>query len=138
MRFPGKRDFWWFLLLAVVAAASLFSLWAALREPGFVSLVSAVFMLLVLAFCLTIQGRNDLTLGEDHLLIRFGPLTHRIPYLNIKSLTPTKSPLASTACSLDRLALELRDGGLYYVSARDNDRFMQELEARRRQALKGE
>lgn len=138
MRFPGKRDFWWFLLLAAVAAASLFSLWAALCESGFLAWFSAAFMLVVLAFCLSIQGRNDLTLEEDHLLVRFGPLTHRIPYLNIKSLTPTHNPLASTATSLNRLALEMRDGGLYYVSARDNDRFTRELEARRRQALKGE
>ncbi len=138
MRFPGKRGFWWYLVLAALAAASIFSLWVAISEPGWISGVSAGFMLLALAFSLTIQFRNDLTLEADHLLLRFGPLTRRIPYLNIKSLTRTKNPLASTATSLDRLALELRDGGLYYVSAQDNDHLMDELERRRRQALKGE
>ncbi|HZK42027.1 MAG TPA: PH domain-containing protein [Clostridia bacterium] len=138
MRFPGKRGFWWYLVLAVLAAATIFSFWVAIREPGWISGISAGFMLLTLAFSLTIQFRNDLTLEADHLLLRFGPLTRRIPYLNIKSLTRTKNPLAATATSLDRLALELRDGGLYYVSAQDNDRLADELDKRRRQALKGE
>ena len=138
MRFPGKRGFWWYLVLAALAAASIFSLWVAISEPGWISGISAGFMLLAMALALSIQFRNDLTLEADHLLLRFGPLTRRIPYLNIKSLTPTKNPLAATATSLDRLALELRDGGLYYVSVQDKDRLAAEVDKRRRQALKGE
>lgn len=138
MRFPGKRAFWWYLVLLSLAVACFFSLWAAVRDPGLVSLVSASLMVLSLFSALVIQFRNDLTLEEDSLLLRFGPLTRRIPYREIEKVNRTRNPLSSTATSLDRLALELKEGGLVLVSAKDNDLFIRQLQIRIDQALRGE
>ena len=138
MRFPGKRAVWWYGVLFILAAACLFVVWTAITEPGPASLLSAVFMALAFLLALSIQIRNDLTLEEEALLIRFGLMTRRIPYLAIRSLEPSKSPLASTATSLDRIAITLYSGGLYYVSVRDRELFIAQLRARRTAAFQGD
>ncbi len=138
MRFPGKRAFWWYLTLASLAVATAFTLLAAFKEPGLVSLVSATLLVLTLSFVLSIQFRNDLTLEAETLLLRFGPISKRIRYRDIKSIDRTRDPLSSTATSLDRVAIQLYQGGFYYVAARENDRFMEELSKRRAEALRGD
>ena len=138
MTFAGKRAFWWYLVLTALWVACAFTLYALIMEPGAVSAISAGLMVLVSLFALSIQFRNDLTLGQDGLVLRFGPLTRRIPYFEIRSIRRTRNPLSSTATSLDRVAIELLRGGLYLVSVRDNDRLMEELHLRRKRALQGD
>lgn len=138
MTFAGKRAFWWYLVLTALWVACAFTLYALIMEPGAVSAISAGLMVLVSLFALSIQFRNDLTLGQDGLVLRFGPLTRRIPYFEIRSIRRTRNPLSSTATSLDRVAIELFRGGLYLVSVRDNDRLMEELHLRRKRALRGD
>ena len=138
MTFPGKRALWWYLVLTALWVACAFTLYALIMEPGAGSAASAGLMVLVSLFALSIQFRNDLTLGQDGLVLRFGPLTRRIPYFEIRSIRRTRNPLSSTATSLDRVAIELFRGGLYLVSVRDNDRLMEELDLRRKRALRGD
>lgn len=138
MKFPGKRAPWWYLVLNAQGVACVFTLYALILEPGAVSAVSAGLMVIVSCFVLCIQFRNDLTLDEDRLELRFGPLTKRIPYFEIRSITRTRNPISSTATSLDRVAIELYSGGMYLVSARDNDRLVEELHLRRKKALRGD
>lgn len=138
MRFPGKRAFWWYAVLIALGLACGFTLYALILEPGAVSAVSAGLMVLVFLFALSIQFRNELTLDENRLELRFGPLTRRIPYIEIRSISRTRNPLSSTATSLDRVAIELYSGGMYLVSARDNDRLVEELHLRRKKALRGD
>ncbi len=138
MTFTGKRALWWYLVVLAILVATAFSALAAFKDPGLVSTVSATLMALTLFFVLSIQFRNDLTLEEETLLLRFGPVTKRIPYREIRSVGRTKNPISSLATSLDRISLELYDGQYLYVSARDNDRFMEELKNRRAHALRGD
>ena len=138
MRFPGKRACWWYAVLLAITAATVFSVQALATEPGTVTAVSAAILATVLLLALSIQVRNDLTLGEQALLLRFGPLTRRIRYLDIRSVRRTRNPLASTATSIDRVAIVLHDGGMWLVSARDNDRLIEELNQGRQRALRGD
>jgi len=43
------------------------------------------------------------TITPDRILIRCGPFTFPVTLLGIDSITPTRSPWSSPACSLDRL-----------------------------------
>ena len=49
------------------------------------------------------------TVTRDLLLIRCGPFSFRVPLNQIISITPTRNPLSSPACSLDRLKVVYGD-----------------------------
>ena len=107
-------------------------------EPGIVTAASAGLIVVVALFAFSIQFRNELVLEEEKLLLKFGPVTRRIPYIQMRSIERTRNPISSTATSLDRIAIELMSGGLYLVSSTDNDRLMEELYLRRKMALRGD
>lgn len=138
MNFPGKRALWWYLVLLAVFLGTGLSVWEVIKEPGVVTSASAAVMFCISFFALSIQVRNDLTLEETFLLIRFGPLTRRIPYTDIRSISRTRNPISSLATSVDRVSIELYDGRYYCVSARDNDRFAIELKSRWTEELQGD
>lgn len=138
MHFPGKRALWWYLVLLAVFLGTGLSILGTFKEPGIATAISAAIMLCILVFVVLIQVRNDLTLEETSLLIRFGPLTRRIPYSDIRSISRTRNPISSLATSLDRVSIELYDGRYYCVSARDNDRFAIELKSRWTEELQGD
>ena len=104
-RFVSKRDGW---LVAVLWLASLVDfavaawLWLGLGgAPAFVG------PLLVLAGCfqLHVLYATDYRFEGDELRIRASLFRWRVPLAAIDSVEPTKSPLSSPACSLDRLRI---------------------------------
>ena len=138
MKFPGKRALWWYLVLIALGVACGFTIYALVLEPGIVTAASAGLIVVVALFAFSIQFRNELVLEEEKLLLKFGPVTRRIPYIQMRSIERTRNPISSTATSLDRIAIELMSGGLYLVSSTDNDRLMEELYLRRKMALRGD
>ena len=104
-RFVSKRDAW---LVAVLWTASLVDfavaawLWTAPQEaPAFVAPLLVVAGLFQLHALYT----TDYTLEVDTLRIRASFFRWRVPIAAIDSVEPTRNPLSSPACSLDRLMI---------------------------------
>ena len=104
-RFVSKRDGW---LVAVMWVASLLDfalatwLWLGLEgAPAFV----APLLVLAGAFPLHVLYATDYSLDGDTLRIHASFFRWRVPLAAIDSIEPTRNPLGSPACSLDRLLI---------------------------------
>ncbi len=103
--YPAKRDGWIVILLWVGVAVILFAagnLWRVPAPFAFRLLIS-VLLILVAAFILWTLYGTRYTLTERTLIIRSGPLRWVIDMEAITEGFPTRNPLSSPACSLDRL-----------------------------------
>ena len=128
-RFVSKRDAW---LVAVLWSASLvdFALaaWLGLgvhAAPAFV----APLLLAAGAFQLHVLYATDYTLEGDTLRIRASLFRWRVPLAAIDSIEPTRNPLASPACSLDRLLIRYGERRIM-ISPLDRAGFLRALAAR--------
>jgi uncharacterized membrane protein YdbT with pleckstrin-like domain len=132
MVFKSKVDAWLVGLtlgpyLVVIGALVVSAARAShLRDPRFFAVVAvfvAIAGLLVLLFRST-----DYRIVDGLLVIRCGVFRWRVPVDAITSVTPTRSPAASPALSLDRLRIEYQ-GRAILVSPRDKDGFIRSLRA---------
>jgi hypothetical protein len=128
-RFVSKRDAW---IVAVLWAASLVDfgiaawLWLGLRgAPAFV----APLLLVAGAFQLHVLYATDYTVESDVLRVRASFFRWRIPLAAIDSIEPTRNPLSSPACSLDRLLVRYGAKRIM-VSPLDQPGFLRALAAR--------
>jgi hypothetical protein len=104
-RFVSKRDAW---LVAVLWAASLVDFGvAAWLWLGLEGAPAPVAPLLVLAgaFQLHVLYATDYRFEGDALRIRASFFRWRVPLAAIDAVEPTRNPLSSPACSLDRLRI---------------------------------
>jgi len=110
--YPSKRDLW---LEIVIWMVSLFSFSVGL-SPFLIPTdrrISTLVMTLcfaVGAFALWSFYTTGYTLLSDQLVIRSGPFRFRVPFAEITSVCPTRNPISSPACSLDRLEIRYRGG----------------------------
>ena len=104
-RFVSKRDAW---LVAVLWLASLvdfgIAAWLA-SGPGGAPAWLAPLLVAVGVFQVDALYRTHYTLDGDTLLIRASFFRWRVPLAAIESIEPTRNPLSSPACSLDRLLI---------------------------------
>ena len=128
--FPSKRDLW---LTAVIWGASAVSVAAgiAVLVEGAPPLL-LVFVLLVCAgtpvFMLHVLYTTGYTFDGRLLRIRSGPFAFSVPLAEIDSVTPSRNPLSSPACSLDRLHVRYRGSRRgVLVSPEDKAGFLHEL-----------
>ncbi|MCK9377663.1 MAG: PH domain-containing protein [Syntrophobacterales bacterium] len=131
--FPSKRDTWIVLLswigAAIEVAVGLLLLtstapWAIKWLVPAACLAGAAFMLWVL------YGTYYAFSG-DTLVIRCGPFRIKVPVAEIEAVTPTRNPLSSPACSLDRLLIRYRQGKRrLMVSPLDQNGFLTALVSR--------
>lgn len=110
--FKSKRDTW---IVALIWAGALISVFGALTQfTSAASLLTRAAMLVFLgsaaAFMLWVLYGTDYTLTNENLLIRCGPFRYRVALPTIDSVSPSRSPLSSPACSLDRLLIKWNDG----------------------------
>ena len=128
-RFTSKRDAW---LVAVLGGAALVdagvAVWLLLgvaRAPAFVApllLATAFFMLHVLY-------TTDYTFEGPELRIRASFFRWRVPLAAIESIEPTRNPLSSPACSLDRLLIRYGEKRIM-ISPEDKAGFLRALAQR--------
>jgi hypothetical protein len=68
------------------------------------------------------------TVTSDRLEARSGPFRFQVPLLEIDSVEPSRNPLSSPACSLDRLDIRYGRGRRHIlVSPRDKVAFLRAL-----------
>ncbi len=131
--FPSRRDLWLAAVIWVGAGGAVFAGVAQLESGASLGLRAAVLLLCFggAAFMLWVLYGTHYTLTPDRLLIRSGPLRFRVPLAEIASVTPSRNPLSSPACSLDRLHVRYRESRRgVLISPLDKTGFLQALVAR--------
>lgn len=106
--YESKRDAW---LTVLIWAGALGCAYAGFEQfetiPPFLPRVAMLVLLLSAAgFILWVFYGTNYTLTDEVLLIRCGPFRYRIPLAQIDSVRPSRNPLSSPACSLDRLLIK--------------------------------
>ncbi len=113
--------------MALYAATEQFSADAPLPlRAGLLALLGSAA-----AFMIWVLYSTDYTLNQKELLIRCGPFRYRVRLGEIDSVTPSRNPLSSPACSLDRLLVTWSDGRKkILISPSRKSEFLQELNRR--------
>jgi hypothetical protein len=141
-RFVSKRDAWLTIVIWIGALVSAGGGIGQLDAPASLPLKLLALLLLLgcAAFMLWVLYGTDYTVSADDLHIRSGPFRFRVPLQEIESVAPSRNPLSSPACSLDRLLIRYRDGRRrVLVSPEDKLSFLQALVTRSpRLALEGD
>lgn len=129
-RFVSKRDAWivallWIASLVDFAVAVWLLLGGGHGTPAFV----APLLLLAGAFQLHTLYGTDYTIDGPDLRIRASVFRWRVPLAAIESIEPTRNPLSSPACSLDRLLIRYGRRRVM-ISPEDREGFLRALAAR--------
>jgi membrane protein YdbS with pleckstrin-like domain len=131
--FESKRDGW---IVALIWAGAVASAGGGLAQyntpaPLWIRVGMLAFLVAAAAFMLWILYDTSYTIDHEQLLIRSGPLRYRVPLRDIHSVDPSRNPLSSPACSLDRLLI--RWGGRrkrILISPQRKPDFLRELNQR--------
>ena len=129
MRFASKRDTWLGLVLWGSALIPLAGL-AYRREP-----FPVLALVLYGLFIGWIWYGTYYTITGEHLRVSSGPFRQRVRLAEIRSITPSRDPLASPALSMDRLLIKYGRSGFVLVSPLDSRRFREEIKRRCPDAL---
>ena len=131
--FPSKRDTWLTIVLWGAALGLLYGCIDVATSP-----TPAIFKVLFLLICIPsallmpwVLYGTSYTLTDEALLIRCGPFRNRVLVSAIQEVTLSRHPVASPACSLDRLHIKYqgsRDGILISPAAKRS--FLQDLASR--------
>jgi hypothetical protein len=129
-RFASKRDLW---LVIVLWGAVLGLVYASIDVAGSPTPVvfKAVFLLACIAAGVLIPWilyGTSYVLTDEALLIRCGPFRHRVLVSTIQEVAPSRKPMSSPACSLDRLHIKYQGSSLgILISPAEKRSFLQEL-----------
>jgi membrane protein YdbS with pleckstrin-like domain len=130
--FPSKVDVWLFLVLVAAAGAVLVAAGSAFRQASGIALVVPVLVIGIGAVLpLWILASTRYVIRDATLHVQSGPFAWRIPVSSITGITPTNSPLASPALSLERLRVEYGAGRVVLLSPADRQAFIHAIEAAR-------
>jgi hypothetical protein len=128
--YVSKRDAW---LVAVIWGASALGL-AALLPALHVVRSEPLGRLGLLALCgglgfgPWVLHATGYTFEPATLLIRSGPFRWRVPFAEISRVEPSRNPLSSPACSLDRLLIKYGKRKIM-ISPADRAGFLRRLAA---------
>lgn len=130
--FPSKRDGWLVAVIWAAAAVDLVALAPILREPmpPLARAVGAVACAAAPPLMLWVLYGTRYRFEDGELLIRSGPFRWRVPIAELESVAPSRNPLASPACSLDRLDVRFRRSGRerrVLISPSDREGFLRAL-----------
>lgn len=130
---PGRSDPWFIAVLVVVAGGLSVGFIACFASAGPSSPWGWLVLLLVpalVALAVLPVRSNRVELYEDHLVVVYAGTRSAIPYAHVRGVRRTKTLLAGTANSLDRVFIEAPYDGDAIVSVTDNDALVAELERR--------
>lgn len=131
--YQSKRDGWLVAVLIVAAVANgIAAVQAcAVLDSPWLRLLTAVPLVGVSALMLWILYGTRYTLTDRELRVRSGPFRWTVPLEAIHEASPTRNPLSSPACSLDRLNIVHGPRRRrIMISPFDKGRFLDDLVAR--------
>lgn len=111
--YPSKVDRWLGVILVLIPLIELFVVGLSLRSGEAEGIIAGLITLVFVALLyvgVVLPVRYGIT--DRELIIRFGLVRQRIPLEKITEVRPTRSPLASPALSMDRLAIRTGKGFL--------------------------
>jgi hypothetical protein len=126
--YPSKVDGWLVAVLVVAVVASVAAGGAAIAADS--PLMLAIVLPFGAVLPLWIAQTTRYTLDDAALSIASGPFRWRVPLRDIRGVTPTRSPLAGPALSLDRLRIDYGRARSILISPEDARGFLNELERR--------
>lgn len=124
MYFPSKKDLWVYLVIWICVIACLTPIFIG-RDFEVLFFTIPLAILLIWALFTTGYKVND-----ELLIIQNGPVKKKILIKDIKKISKTKNPLASSALSIDRL--EITYGSKFemeLVSPKDKPKFTYSLKS---------
>ncbi len=132
--FPSKKDWWLVLLIWVGVIVSV--LGGVI--PAFLQESSIAYRVLIFCICLGMDALmlwvlygTGYTITNDCVQIRCGPFHFQVYLEDISSITSTKNPFSSPACSLDRLSIGYMDSlRSIMISPKDQAGFLSVILAR--------
>ena len=131
--FPGRTDPWFIAVMAVVAGGLSVGLVACFAGAGPSSPWGWLALLpvpaLVALAALPILS-NRVELYGNRLVVVYAGARSSITYAHVRGVRRTRTLLAGTANSLDRVYIEAPYDGDAIVSVTDNDALVAELERR--------
>ena len=124
MYFPSKKDLWIYLVIWICVIACLTPIFI---ERDFEVLFFTIPLAILLIWTLFTTGYK---VNDELLIIQNGPIKKKISIKDIKKISKTKNPLASSALSIDRL--EITYGSKFemeLVSPKDKEKFISLLKS---------
>ena len=118
MKFKGKIDLWFWILMLAGEALMASALFDAGSMTVIMLLSFAIYNLAFLPFVI----RNYVEVTEDQVIIAFGFTKVVIPISGITEVYTTHNPISSTAASLDRIVL-LGQHGQAMCAVKDKEAF---------------
>ena len=103
MRFKGKIDLWFWLIML---AGDGLILWSLLDLRGGIIVIMVLTAIIYNLAFLPFVFRNYVEVTDDTLTIAFGFSKTTVAIADIKELYRTKNPISSTAASLDRIVIQ--------------------------------
>ena len=133
MRFNSKVDWWVYLIFGLMVTANIWLFIMFVSQGGIVFSVSAAILLISNVFLIIPIWLNTYyVLDETELMVKCGiGRGTRIAYSSIENVKESKSLLASSALSLDRIEISFGVGGVIFVSPKNKQEFLLQLEQRR-------
>ncbi|MCD2491832.1 PH domain-containing protein [Lacrimispora sp. NSJ-141] len=127
MRYKGKKAIWYYTVVILVNSGIIWQLAGSRKISEAVLLGLALIVADVIFIpCLV---RNYVVFQEDALCVAFGFFNEKICYKDIVRVWKTHNPLASSAASLDRIAIKTK-GAEFMISVQDKDGFLEEIKTR--------
>jgi len=132
-RFPSKVDAWLAAVMGlgivVMVSAGVFLLVAPPDPPALFVTIGVVSLLLAIMVAVILLNTHYI-IADGKLFIRCGPFRGTVVIADIEKVTPTRNPLSSPACSLDRLNIDYRVGATskwVMISPQDKVGFLRAL-----------
>ncbi|MFD0767784.1 PH domain-containing protein [Bacillus sp. CGMCC 1.60114] len=124
MYFPSKKDLWLYPIYFGCIIACFVPLFIRRDYEALFFTIPFAILLIWSWFTTGYKINNEL------LIIQNGPIKKRIPIKDIKKITQTKNPLASSALSIHRLEIIYDSNfGMALVSPKDKQKFASLLES---------
>lgn len=128
--YPSKRDAWLVLFLwtavgmmGAAGAQTVFS-----DAPFGFRIGMGTLLLASAGFILWLLYSTHYTLTSRALVVRSGPFRWTVRLESIQEIFPTRNPLSSPACSLDRLRIRYRESRFgIMISPQDKAAFMRDV-----------
>ncbi|SCZ11744.1 PH domain-containing protein [Alkaliphilus peptidifermentans] len=128
MKYKGKVDLWWWMVLITVNGLICW----ILIDPEKTN-INPLFVIMILGICdifmLHMTFKNYVLLSESSMNIVLGVFKMTIRYEEVLTVKKTKNPLSSMALSLDRLEIRSRKN-IVFISVKNREEFINDLSSR--------
>ena len=133
MKFKSKIDWWAYLVFAAMLLANIGCAAGFILRGGLALAVCFVLFFLINAFLIVpIWTKTYYVLEDTELRVKCGFFSDtRMACGSIKRVKESKSLLASSGLSLDRIEIVFGSGGVVYISPQNKQEFLKQLAQRR-------